>query len=58
MCELIEEVRKLLIEILSEFCKIQRPAEEVILDDVDLRQMLKVSNEQLRSGERPANHIL
>lgn len=43
MREILEQVRELLIEIRTELSKLQRPADEVILDDVDLRQMLKVS---------------
>lgn len=43
MREILEQVRELLIEIRTELSKRQRPAEEVILDDADLRQMLKVS---------------
>jgi hypothetical protein len=43
MREILEQVRELLIEIRTELSSRQRPAEEVILDDVDLRNMLKVS---------------
>lgn len=37
------ELKQILAELKNEFINVSRPANEIILDDVDLRNLLKVS---------------